>query len=117
MIEDNAQGFGAEYKGKKTGSLGGIACLSLFPTKNLDAYGEGGMAVTNDPAQAERMRRERTHGWKRKYFSKKEGVSTEVYYPLPPHLAEPCQKPGFKRGDFPDAERASQETLALPLYP
>jgi dTDP-4-amino-4,6-dideoxygalactose transaminase len=152
------------------------------------------MATTNDPALAERMRRLRTHGWKKKYFSeelgynsrldalqaailqaklphvnawnekrhqladiytkrlaqlnisvpvehtwgkhvyhlyiirtprrddlqaflKNEGVASEVYYPLPPHLAEPCKKLGFKAGDFPEAEGASQETLALPLYP
>ncbi len=50
-------------------------------------------------------------------FLKNEGVASEVYYPLPPHLAEPCQKLGFKEGDYPEAERASQETLALPLYP
>jgi dTDP-4-amino-4,6-dideoxygalactose transaminase len=40
-----------------------------------------------------------------------------VYYPLPPHLATPCKKLGYKEGDFPHAERASHETLALPLYP
>ena len=50
-------------------------------------------------------------------FLKKEGVASEVYYPLPLHLAEPCQKLGFKKGDFPEAERASQETMALPMYP
>jgi dTDP-4-amino-4,6-dideoxygalactose transaminase len=194
VIEDNAQAFGATYRGKKTGSIGDIGCLSFFPTKNLGAFGDGGMVVTNDPALAERMRMLRTHGWKKKYYSeevgynsrldalqaailqakfphvdtwnekrreiaqryseqltnlgvivpvecdwgrhvyhlyiirsdrrpelqaflKERGISSEVYYPLPPHLSTPCRKFGYKEGDFPHAELASRETLALPLYP
>ena len=194
VIEDNAQGFGAEYLGKKTGSFGDIACLSFFPTKNLGAYGDGGAVATNDPALAERMRMLRTHGWKKKYYSeevgynsrldalqaailqakfphldswnekrrelskrytehlaplgivtpverewakhvyhlyiirsekrdqlqaflKQKGIASEVYYPIPPHLSVPCKKFGYKEGDFPNAEKAAKETLALPLYP
>jgi dTDP-4-amino-4,6-dideoxygalactose transaminase len=194
VIEDNAQAFGATYRRKKTGSIGDIGCLSFFPTKNLGAFGDGGMAVTNNPALAERMRILRTHGWKKKYYSEEVGynsrldalqaailqaklphvdswnekrrglarryterlaplgvtvpvecewgrhvyhlyiirsdkrdelraflkqreIAAEVYYPLPPHLSTPCKKLGYKEGDFPYAERASQETLALPLYP
>ncbi|HEX2698060.1 MAG TPA: DegT/DnrJ/EryC1/StrS family aminotransferase [Anaerolineales bacterium] len=194
VIEDNAQAFGAEFNGKMTGSFGDIGCLSFFPTKNLGAYGDGGMVVTNDPSLDERIRMLRTHGWKKKYFSEElgynsrldamqasilqvklkyvnswnqrrrelanaynerlkplglgvpvehegrrhvyhlyiirtehrdklrsfleiEGVSSEIYYPLPPHLAKPCLKLGYREGDFPNAERASQETLALPMYP
>lgn len=194
VIEDNAQGYGAEYLGKKTGSLGDIGCLSFFPTKNLGAYGDGGMVVTNDDALAEQMRMLRAHGWKKKYYSemvgynsrldalqaailqakfphldewnnkrrelskryneylaplgvvtpverewakhvyhlyiirsekrdelqaflKQKGIASEVYYPLPPHLSVPCRKFGYKEGDFPHAEKAAKETLALPLYP
>lgn len=194
VIEDNAQGLGAEYLGRKTGSFGDISCLSFFPTKNLGAFGDAGMVVTNDPALAERMRMLRTHGWKKKYYSeevgynsrldalqaailqakfphldswnekrrelahryneklgssgivipverewgkhvyhlyivrsekrealqaflKQKGIASEVYYPLPPHLATPCRKFGYKEGDFPHAEKASRETFALPLYP
>jgi dTDP-4-amino-4,6-dideoxygalactose transaminase len=194
VIEDNAQAFGATYKDRKTGSIGDIGCLSFFPTKNLGAFGDGGMVVTNDPALAERMRMLRTHGWKKKYYSeevgynsrldamqaailqaklphldewnekrraiaaryseklspmgvtvpvecdwgthvyhlyiirsdrraelqaflKQKGIASEVYYPLPPHLSIPCRLFGYKEGDYPHAERASQETLALPLYP
>lgn len=194
VIEDNAQAFGSTYRGRKTASIGDIGCLSFFPTKNLGAFGDGGMVVTNDPALAERMRMLRTHGWKKKYYSeevgynsrldamqaailqaklphvdewnekrraiaaryseklaplgvtvpvecdwgthvyhlyiirsdrraelqaflKQKGIASEVYYPLPPHLSIPCRTFGYKEGDFPHAERASQETLALPLYP
>ncbi|HLO29619.1 MAG TPA: DegT/DnrJ/EryC1/StrS family aminotransferase [Anaerolineales bacterium] len=194
VIEDNAQAFGATYRGRKTGSFGDIGCLSFFPTKNLGAFGDGGMVVTNDSALAERMRMLRTHGWKKKYYSeevgynsrldalqaailqakfphvdewnqkrreiarsyseqlgplgvtvpvecdwgrhvyhlyiirskrrdelqaflRQKGIASEVYYPLPPHLSTPCRKFGYKEGDFPHAEGASQETLALPLYP
>lgn len=194
VIEDNAQAFGAAYRGRKTGSMADIGCLSFFPTKNLGAFGDGGMVVTNDPALAERMRMLRTHGWKKKYYSeevgynsrldamqaailqakfphvdqwnekrrsiaaryteklaplgiitpmecdwgrhvyhlyiirsnrrnelqaflKEKGIASEVYYPLPPHLSTPCRKFGYQEGDYPYAEQAAKETLALPLYP
>ena len=194
VIEDNAQAFGSTYQNKKTGSIGDVGCLSFFPTKNLGAYGDGGMLVTNDQKIADRVRMLRTHGWQKKYHSeevgynsrldaiqaailrvklphvdlwnqrrhqiaevyntklsslgftvpvempwgkhvyhlyiirckqrdqfqsslKQAGIATEVYYPLPPHLSVPCQKIGYRNGDFPQAERAALETLALPIYP
>ena len=194
IIEDNAQAFGSMYKGQKTGSIGDVGCLSFFPTKNLGAFGDAGMVVTNDPQIADQVKRLRTHGWQKKYFSEEVGynsrldaiqaailnvklpyvdewnnkrreiaefynqkiallglqtpieeswgkhvyhlyiircqqrdklqaylkensIASEVYYPLPPHLAAPCQKLGYKKGDYPEAEKASQETLALPMYP
>ena len=195
IIEDNAQAFGADYKGKKTGSIGDIGCLSFFPSKNLGAYGDGGMVVTDNAKLAEKMRMLRAHGWKKKYFPeilgynsrldalqaailrvklphldkwnegrrkvahiysealagtpnlqipfeapnrthvyhlyilqvpnrdelqeklKESGIGTSVYYPQPLHLAEPCRELGHKEGDFPVAEKASLETIAIPVYP
>ena len=194
VIEDNAQALGAEYKGRKTGSLGDAGCLSFFPSKTLGGYGDGGMVVTNDPMLAETIRKLRTHGWQRKYYPemlgfnsrldelqaailriklrhldawnerRREmaeryrallansgvllpweapyakhvyhlyiirlrerkavqehlralGIASGIYYPLPLHLVEPYRGLGYGPGAFPEAERAAQETLAIPLYP
>lgn len=194
VIEDNAQAFGAEYQGKKTGSIGHLGCLSFFPTKNLGGYGDGGMVVTNDDELATRLRALRTHGWKKKYYPevlgynsrldelqaailrvklhhvdawneqrrriaylytdklsklgivtpgdaqhtrhvyhlytvrfkqrdqiknalKTNGIASDIYYPCPPHLADPCRSLGYQIGDFPFADAASREVLSIPLYP
>lgn len=68
VIEDAAQAIGAEYKGRRAGSLGHIGCFSFFPSKNLGAFGDGGAATTNDPELAKRMRIMRVHGAKPKYY-------------------------------------------------
>lgn len=194
VIEDNAQAFGAEYNEQKTGSMGDVGCLSFFPSKNLGAYGDGGMVVTNNPQVAQRVRMLRTHGWKKKYdpemlgynsrldelqaailrvklryvdeWNERRGelakqytqrlsklevmvpfeapqsrhvyhlyiigikerervqrvlkdsrIASGVYYPQPLHLTMPCQYLGYRKGSFPVAEQASQETLAIPLFP
>jgi dTDP-4-amino-4,6-dideoxygalactose transaminase len=67
VIEDAAQAHLAEYEGRRVGSLGHAAAFSFYPGKNLGAYGEGGMAVTNDAAYADRMRRLRDWGQAKKY--------------------------------------------------
>ncbi len=67
VIEDACQAHGAEYKGKKAGSLGDAGCFSFYPGKNLGAYGEAGAAVTNNSAMAGKMRMIRDHGQSRKY--------------------------------------------------
>jgi dTDP-4-amino-4,6-dideoxygalactose transaminase len=67
VIEDACQAHGAEYKGKRTGGLADVACFSFYPGKNLGAYGEGGMVVTDDERIAEKVRLLRDHGRKEKY--------------------------------------------------
>jgi dTDP-4-amino-4,6-dideoxygalactose transaminase len=69
VIEDAAQAIGAEYQGgRRAGGIGEIGCLSFFPTKNLGAFGDAGMCVTNDDALAARLRMLRVHGMEPKYF-------------------------------------------------
>jgi len=200
IIEDAAQAFGSEYQGKRTGTLGTMACHSFYPTKNLAAYGDGGMVVTNDRELAAKLACLRTHGMEPRYYHKylgwnsrldalqaailrvkmawiarfldariaigrrydalieeyevagtiqkpialpqcrhtynqyvvrvaggqrdaliehfkREGIGYEVYYPLPLHLQEVFRPLGYQVGDFPVAERACKEVLALPIYP
>lgn len=194
VIEDNAQAFGAEYKGQKTGAIGHIGCLSFFPSKNLGAYGDAGMITTNDDQLAEKMRMLRVHGWKKKYYPEilgynsrldelqaavlrvklshvdgwnarrrelaayysqklagsgvtvpfeapdrthvyhlyvirskmrselkqklfEQGIASEIYYPQPLHLAQPCRGLGWQEGSLPVSEQASLETLAIPIFP
>jgi dTDP-4-amino-4,6-dideoxygalactose transaminase len=62
VIEDAAQSFGAEYKGRKAGALGQIGCTSFYPAKPLGGYGEGGMCFTDDGALHEAMGSLRVHG-------------------------------------------------------
>ncbi len=197
VIEDAAQAIGAEYKGRKAGTIGDLGCFSFFPSKNLGAYGDGGMIITNNKKLAERIRLLRNHGsdpknkyrnlilginsrldaiqaailkiklkylkqWNKKrreiadYYNEKlnkvgdivtpiilenkihifhqyairtkyrnklkkfleeKGIETKIYYPLPLHL-QPCFRYlGYKKGDFPIAEKASQEILCLPIFP
>jgi dTDP-4-amino-4,6-dideoxygalactose transaminase len=78
VIEDCAQSTGAEYKGRKTGSMGDIGCFSFYPTKNLGAYGDGGMAVTRDAALAEKLRRLRQYGWDDSPVSMEAGVNSRL---------------------------------------
>lgn len=68
VIEDAAQAHGAEYKGRKAGSIGDAGCFSFYPGKNLGALGEAGAVVTNDPELQEKIRILREHGQVRKYY-------------------------------------------------
>lgn len=198
VIEDAAQAIGAEYKGRRAGSMGTIGCFSFFPSKNLGAFGDGGAVVTQDAALAEKMRILRNHGSNPKYYHKmvggnfrldtlqaailqvklpcldgwtkrrqqnaafydaafaraglrgslvetpqvagpghifnqyvvrltdrdgvkdylkKQQIGTEIYYPLPMHLQECFADLGYKKGAFPESEKAALTSLALPIYP
>jgi dTDP-4-amino-4,6-dideoxygalactose transaminase len=195
VIEDNAQAIGASYKGRRTGALAQLGCLSFYPSKNLGAYGDAGMIVTESEEWAARLRLLRDHGQARKYVSEEQGwnsrldeiqaavlrvklrhldawkaarqahaaeynrllgqipgvitpavpegcehvhyqytirvaerdsvqralagrgIASTVYYPVPLHLQPLYAALGYKRGDLPEAERASGEVLSLPMYP
>jgi len=177
--------------------MGDCGCFSFFPTKNLGAYGDGGMLVTNDKKLSEKIRMMRNHGsspkekylnlvlgtnsrldtlqaailrvklkylpkWSKKraeiasYYSKnlkgigdivtpliasnrnhifhqytirtklrdklqkylkEKEIPTMIYYPLPLHLQPAFKYLGYKKGDFPEAEKATEEVLSLPIYP
>lgn len=194
VIEDAAQAIGSEYQGKKAGSIGHASTFSFFPTKNLGAYGDGGMIVTNDEDLASQLRMLRFHGCKIKYYHDEIGfnsrldemqaailrvklryldgwnegrrekarvydqlladaavqipgrdpqalpiyhlyvlrteersalmerlkageVACAVYYPVPLHLQLAFRTLGYKAGDFPVAEKACEQALAIPCYP
>ena len=68
VIEDAAQAHGAEYKGRRAGSMGELACFSFYPGKNLGAYGEGGAVVTSDERYVEHLKQLRDQGQSEKYY-------------------------------------------------
>ena len=68
VIEDACQAHGAEYKGRRTGSLGLAGCFSFYPGKNLGAYGEGGIITTSNKELNDRIRMLRDHGQSQKYY-------------------------------------------------
>lgn len=198
LLEDAAQAFGANWRGKRAGTLGTAAGFSFYPTKNLSAYGDAGCVTASSKETGERLRRLRNHGTRERYFhdemgwnsrldamqaailrvklkhidrwnaARREraaiydrllveaglreqvalpqrsaqahhifhqyvvraarrdelrkflaerGVATEVYYPLPLHLQKCFRYLGYAEGSFPEAERASREVLALPMFP
>jgi dTDP-4-amino-4,6-dideoxygalactose transaminase len=78
VVEDAAQAHGARYEGKACGSLGDVGCFSFYPGKNLGAYGDAGMVTTGDAAVAERLRRLRNYGERRKYEHVVKGVNSRL---------------------------------------
>ncbi len=196
VIEDAAQSIGArDYQGRPAGTIGGIGCFSFFPSKNLGAFGDAGMAITNDAKLAEKLRVLRVHGGKPKYhhrmiggnfrldalqaavlrvklkylslwtearrqnarryrerfsragltqvilpqdvaghiynqfvircaergalraFLRRKNIESEIYYPVPLHLQECFAHLDYRQGQFPRAETAAEQVLALPIYP
>jgi dTDP-4-amino-4,6-dideoxygalactose transaminase len=199
VIEDAAQAIGAaDAEGRRACSIGDIGCLSFFPTKNLGAFGDAGMCVSNDAALSAKLAMLRVHGMEPKYYHQiiggnfrldelqaavlviklkhldawtaarqenacfyfgaferaglkstvtlpaalpgvrhiynqfiiraprrdalkahlaKEGVGSEIYYPVPLHKQECFASLGYSDGAFPESERAAAETLALPIFP
>jgi len=197
VVEDAAQAIGARYRGRAVGGIGTLGCFSFFPSKNLGAFGDGGLVTTNDAALARRVRLIRNHGMEPKYYHHFVGanfrldalqasvlrvkrphlagwtearrrnadryrslfarldpgrqvglpveppgchhiynqfvvrvpgrdrvkaaldaahVGTEVYYPVPFHLQQCFADLDHRAGQFPHAEKAAAETIALPIY-
>ena len=197
LIEDAAQAIGATYKGRMVGGFGRTGCFSFFPSKNLGAFGDGGLVTTGDEALAASLRRLRVHGADRQYYHQVIGgnfrldalqaavlrvklphlaawtearrrnaerygamfaeagltdrvtlpaaapdryhiynqyivrlphrdavkahlesrhVGCAIYYPVPFHEQDCFAYLGYRAGQFPHAERAAGETLALPVY-
>jgi len=198
LVEDCCQAIGTEYKGVPVGGIGAFGCFSFFPTKNLGAFGDGGLVTTNDEAQVERLVDMRVHGMRPKYvhhfvggnfrldalqaailraklprlpgwiakrqagaahyrdlFARsglaaevrlpeeipgrghtyhqfvvrverrdairehldKQGIGAEIYYPISLHEQQCFAGLGYRRGDFPESEKAEAEVLALPIFP
>jgi len=78
VIEDACQAHGAEYKGKKVGSIGDAGCFSFYPSKNLGAFGDGGMVVTNGNEIAQKIKMLRDHGQIKKYEHLVEGYNSRL---------------------------------------
>ena len=78
VIEDCAQSIGARYKNRASGSIGDAGCLSFFPSKNLGAYGDGGMIVSSDDTLADAVEVLRRHGGRKKYFHETLGFNSRL---------------------------------------
>ncbi|MEO8513560.1 MAG: DegT/DnrJ/EryC1/StrS family aminotransferase [Ignavibacteria bacterium] len=78
VIEDAAQAMGARYNERMICTIGDIGCISFYPSKNLGAFGDAGMLVTNNDALAEKIRMIISHGSKRKYYHEILGVNSRL---------------------------------------
>jgi dTDP-4-amino-4,6-dideoxygalactose transaminase len=78
LIEDAAQAIGAEDRGRRAGSMGLVGTFSFYPTKNLGGAGDGGMLITNEDSQAERLKRLRAHGGATEYEHTEVGVNSRL---------------------------------------
>ncbi len=78
IVEDAAQAIGAEYRGRRAGSIGDLGCFSFYPTKNLGAYGDAGMITTNNDDLAERAKLLRVHGARPKYYHRMVGINSRL---------------------------------------
>ncbi|MCA9798664.1 MAG: DegT/DnrJ/EryC1/StrS family aminotransferase [Cyanobacteria bacterium HKST-UBA06] len=78
VIEDCAQAIGAKWHGRAVGTYGDCGCFSFFPTKNLGAFGDGGLVTANDQVVADKVRNLRVHGQTKKYHHDYEGVNSRL---------------------------------------
>ena len=78
VIEDCAQSTGTTLDGQATGTFGDIGCFSFYPTKNLGAYGDGGLCFTRDAQLSDAMRKIRMYGCGKTYYSEREGINSRL---------------------------------------
>jgi dTDP-4-amino-4,6-dideoxygalactose transaminase len=78
IIEDACQAHGAEFAGKKAGTFGDYGCFSFYPSKNLGAFGDGGIVVTNDQQKAEQIRLLRNYGQTKRYYHQTKGFNSRL---------------------------------------
>jgi len=78
VLEDCAQSHGAEFEGKKAGSMSDLAAFSFYPTKILGGFGDGGMVITNNSTLAEKLRRLRFYGMEKTYYSLEQGYNSRL---------------------------------------
>ncbi len=121
VIEDAAQAHGAEYKGRKAGSMGDAGCFSFYPGKNLGAFGEAGAVVTNDAELARKIRILRDHGQVRKYQHavvgwncRMDGIQAAVLQVKLRHLVRGNQKRRAHAATY-DLAFAGMEGVSVPL--
>jgi len=132
VIEDAAQAIGATYRDHQAGSMGAIGCFSFFPSKNLGAFGDGGLVTTNDASLAHELRLIRNHGAESssaaggKYFHKRVGanfrldaIQAAVLRVKLPHLARWTAKrrENARRYDALFAEAGLTDRITLPSAP
>ena len=123
VIEDSAQAHGAEYKGRRVGTLADVASFSFYPGKNLGAYGDAGALVTNDDTLALKMRMIKDHGRTGKYDHEIEGVNSRldgiqaaVLDAKLPHLAAWSQA-RLKNARLYNEALAGVKDIVVPLIP
>jgi dTDP-4-amino-4,6-dideoxygalactose transaminase len=126
VIEDAAQAIGATYRNRQAGSIGAIGCFSFFPSKNIGAFGDGGLVTTNDAALAHELRLLRNHGAEHKYFHKRIGgnfrldaLQAAVLRVKLPHLARwtSRRRENAVRYDALFAEAGLNDRITLPTAP
>jgi dTDP-4-amino-4,6-dideoxygalactose transaminase len=126
VIEDACQAIGARYKGRQAGTMGTAACFSFFPSKNLGAFGDGGLIATNDARLGHELRLLRGHGAERKYFHKRVGgnfrldaLQAAVLRVKLPHLRKwtEMRRRNAQRYDALFRERDLTGKITLPIEP
>jgi len=125
VIEDAAQAIGAEFDGRRAGSIGDVGCLSYYPTKNLGGSGDGGMLTTNSDPLADKLRLLRVHGMRPRYMHKVVGINSRldsfqaaVLNVKLPHLDDwtAARRQNARRYDEMFSEAGLDKVLGLPAW-